>query len=227
MTAETSLYVPADEKGMVALNREWLAARVVFAAGFVLAIGFFSWWTWGHHAGADLAGGGDTGAYTDADTSASQDQMDQAIASGQTTKEGFAMCRLVIGTAQAFGVLPGSMKYVNGPAKTDIRGRYVCAADDQAAAHYALTADLVCADLQKAQCVNLVTVQKADGTTLFKRQDNDNAPPEAPATPDQGTAATPLTGDTGTTDTSAGAPPADSGVTDTTGSSDGTQPPPQ
>lgn len=226
MTAETSLYVPADEKGMIALNREWLAARVVLLAGFVLAIGFFAWWSYGHRAGADLAGD-QSAVATDADTSASQDQMDQAISSGQTTKEGFAMCRLVIGTAQAFGIVPGSMKYVNGPAKTDIRGRYVCAANDQAGAQYAMTADLVCSNLQNAQCVNLVTVQKADGTVLFKRQDNDNAPPAAAA--DQGSA--PLTGDAGTADTSGTDTGSTAGTDGSTGApagtDDGTQPPPQ
>jgi hypothetical protein len=103
------------------------------------------------------------------------------------------MCRLTIGTAQAFGVVPGALKYTSGPAKTDVRGRYVCAADDKVGAHYAMTVDLVCANLQTPQCVNLVTVQKSDGTVLFHRADNDMAPagsaPAAPAT-DAGTAGT-------------------------------------
>lgn len=200
MTAQTSLYVPADAAGMVALNREWLAARVVLAVGFVVAIAFAFWWSYSHRPGA---GGGAPAP----DVAASQDQMDQAIGSGQTSKEGFMMCRLTIGTAQAFGVVPSAIKYTSGPAKTDVRGRYVCTGDDTQAAHYAMTVDLVCANLQTPQCVNLVSVQKSDGTVLFHRADNDMAPadnsaaPAAPA-PDSGTA--------DTSDTATTPPPTDS-----------------
>jgi hypothetical protein len=204
MTEPTSLYVPADATGMVALNREWLAARVVLAVGFAIAIAFAVWWSTSHRAGA----GGD--AYAPApDVAASQDQMDQAIASGQTSKEGFMMCRLTIGTAQAFGVVPNAIKYTSGPAKTDVRGRYVCTGDDAQAAHYAMTVDLVCANLQTPQCVNLVSVQKSDGTVLFRRADNDMAPADAAAVP-----AAPSS-DSGTTD--GAAPPADGGTPDTSG----------
>jgi hypothetical protein len=197
MTASTSLYVPADAAGMVSLNREWLAARLVLAVGFVVAIVFAAWWSYSHRLGS---AGTDGGSAAGPEMSASQDQMDQAIASGQTSKEGFMMCRLTIGTAQAFGVVPGALKYTSGPAKTDVRGRYVCAADDQVGAHYAMTVDLVCANLQTPQCVNLVNVQKSDGTVLFHRADNDMAPADntvAPAAP----AADSGTTDSGATDT--------------------------
>src|SRR5690349_20538571 len=116
MTAPTSLYVPADAAGMVALNLEWLAARSVLAVGFVVAIAFAFWWSHSHRPGA----GGHVYAPAP-DVAASQDQMDQAIAGGQTSKEGYMLCRLAIGTAQAFGVAPNAIKYTSGPAKTDAR----------------------------------------------------------------------------------------------------------
>jgi hypothetical protein len=210
MTEQTSLYVPADATGMVSLNREWLAARVVVAVGFVVAIAFAVWWSYGLRPGM---AGADNGSAASPEMSASQDQMDQAIAGGQTSKEGFMMCRLTIGTAQAFGVVPGALKYTSGPAKTDVRGRYVCAADDKVGAHYAMTVDLVCANLQTPQCVNLVNVQKSDGTVLFHRADNDMAPADAAAVPAAPTADTGTT-DTGATDANGGAlpPPTDSGT---------------
>jgi hypothetical protein len=206
MTESTSLYVPADAAGMVALNREWLAARVVLAVGFVVAIVFAVWWSTSHRPGA----GGDVYAPAP-DVAASQNQMDQAIASGQTSKEGFMLCRLAIGTAQAFGVAPNAIKYTSGPAKTDVRGRYICTGDDAQAAHYAMTVDLVCANLQTPQCVNLVTVQKSDGTVLFHRADNDLTPADNATTPAPPAAASATTDTSGAATTPApaagGTPP--------------------
>jgi hypothetical protein len=176
----------------------------------VISIAFAFWWSSSHRPGM---AGADSGSAASPEVSASSDQMDQAIASGQTSKEGFMLCRLTIGTAQAFGIVPGTLKYTSGPAKSDVRGRYVCAADDKVGAHYAMTMDLVCANLKTPQCVNLVDVQKSDGTVLFHRADNDMAPANNSATP--------------------AAPPADAGATDTSGAAtapppaDNTTPPPQ
>lgn len=211
------MYVPADEAGLAKLKTEWLAARVVFAAGFVISIAFAAYWSYSHR--PSLPGDDQLAAASDIDTG----QMDDAISSGQTSKEGFALCRLAIGTGEAFGVVPNTMRYVAGPGKTDVQGRYACAAQDKASVRYTMILDLVCKDLNNPTCINLVTITKADGTVVFKRQDNDQAattaPAEAPAAPAEAT--TPATD----------APPATDGTTmDATGNGttiDGSAPPPQ
>lgn len=197
MTEQTSLYVPADETGMAALNREWLAARLVFVAGFLLAIAFVVWWTYSYR---PVIGGTGYGA----DVEASQDQMDQALSSGETSKEGFMLCRLAIGNAGNFGVVPTSTKYASGPAKTDVRGRYVCTAADNTGVAYALTVDLMCSNLTNPNCASLFTVAKTDGAVLFHRQD------VAPESPDTAVPAEPAP-DAGTADDTT-TPPADDGT---------------
>ena len=190
MTEQTSLYVPADTAGMVALNREWLAARIVFVAGFVIALAFVGWWSYAHRVVLDRFG--------NAVSAGPQDSMSEAVASGKTTKEGFAFCRLTIATGENFGVVPGTMRFAGGPGKTDVQGRYICTGDDDANVRYAFTVDHLCQDLNNPNCVSLVSVVKADGTTLFKRADpnataaDTGAPPASAATP----APPPATGDT-------------------------------
>ncbi|HEY1709065.1 MAG TPA: hypothetical protein VGG10_12425 [Rhizomicrobium sp.] len=182
MTQQTSLYVPADAAGMVALSREWLGARVVFVVGFVLAFAFVGWWSYAHRVVTDQFGNVVSAA------GSADDQMNDAVASGKTTKEGFAFCRLVIALGENYGVVPGTMRFAGGPGKTDVQGRYVCTGDDDANVRYAFTADHVCQDLNNAQCASLVSIVKADGTSLFKRADQNggdaaaSAPAPAPAT---------------------------------------------
>ena len=83
MTQQTSLYVPADAAGMVALNREWLGARLVFVVGFVIAFAFVGWWSYAHRVVTDQFGNVVSTA------GSADDQMNEAVASGKTTKEGF------------------------------------------------------------------------------------------------------------------------------------------
>jgi hypothetical protein len=177
MTQQTSLYVPADAAGMVSLKREWLGARVVFVAGFLIAFAFVGVWAYSHRVVLDQFGNVQS-------TSGSVDQqMADAVASGKTTKEGFAFCRLVIALGENYGIVPGTMRFAGGPGKTGVQGRYVCTGDDDANVRYAFTADHMCQDLNNAQCASLVTIVKQDGTTLFKRADQGAvaATPSAPA----------------------------------------------
>jgi hypothetical protein len=208
MTEPTSLYVPADEAGMAALGQEWLAARIVFVAGFVIAIAFVTWWSYSHRpvTAADLGG-----VY--ADDSAAGDQPVNV----QTTKEGFALCRMTIAVAENFGVLPTTMKFAGGPNKTDTQGRYVCLATDNGGKQYTLASDLVCRDLNNPNCVSLVDVKSGD-TSIYHRADPPAASDAAPA-PDATTSPADTTGSTDTSSvdaTGAATPPAD-----------GSQPPPQ
>jgi hypothetical protein len=221
MTQQTSLYVPADATGMVALKREWLAARTVFVAGFLVAFAFVGWWSYAHRVTTDQFGN------TESTAGSLNEQMDEAVASGKTTKEGFAFCRLVIAMGENYGVVPATMRFAGGPGKTDVQGRYICTGDDDANVRYVFTAEHVCRDLNNAECASLVTIVKADGAILFKRADqsggatsapapapadtapaappaSDNSTPAAPA-PDSGAA--PADNGSGAIDAGGGAPP--------------------
>ncbi|HEX2592141.1 MAG TPA: hypothetical protein VHL34_11635 [Rhizomicrobium sp.] len=226
MTEQISYSVPAEGPALEKLKTEWLAAQIVFVAGFVLAIAFYGWWGYSHRPMAALVA--DAGSVDAGDVQA---QMDQVVGSGETSKEGFMLCRLAIGTAQNFGVVPNTLKYAGGPATTSTAGRYVCAAEDKGGVRYLLTLDLMCKNMEDMRCANLATVTKADGTVVYHRQGSEEAPtPAAPAedatqqAPATDGSAAPADG-SGATDQSA-APPADTsgGSLDASG---GAQPPPQ
>jgi hypothetical protein len=208
MTELTSLYVPADEAGIVALKREWLGARVAVVVGLVVALGVFGWFSYLPQSGSanDLGG-------VMADTG----DGDQPV-NIQTTKEGFQLCRLTIAMAENFGVVPTTMKFAGGPNKTDTQGRYACLATDTGGQQYTFASDLVCRDLNNPNCVSLVDVKNAGGTSLYHRAD---PPPVAEAAPAPDTA-TPPAGTTGSADTSSV-----DATGDSTPPADGSQPPPQ
>jgi hypothetical protein len=144
-----------------AIAREWLAARIVFVVGFVIAIGFAAWWTWNHRPEVPVdvvvdASDPGAGSYGE-------------IGTGQTSEVGFQLCRMATATAQNIGVFPANMRFAGGPTKGDRDGRYVCAADDPAGARFNITFDLFCRDLRNANCVNLYSLVKQDGTAVYQR----------------------------------------------------------
>jgi hypothetical protein len=142
--------------GIAELNREWLAARIVFVVGFVIAVGFAVFWSMTRNVGMTAMGG------------------EQAVAaSGQAaapTSEGMMACRASVILAENFGVVPNTLKFSGGPNKTDTVGRYTCLADDKAGTRYSVTFDLVCRQLNDARCVLLYQASKPDGTVLYQRQ---------------------------------------------------------
>jgi hypothetical protein len=193
---------------MAAAAREWLAARIVFVAGFVIALAFVGWWAWDHRVIAD-----DLSAIAAGDDS----QLQGEVGSGQTTNAGIMLCGLSIATAQNFGIFPANMRFAGGPEKTSTAGRYVCAADDPKDVRFLVSVDLVCRDLRKPECANIYSVTKTDGTSIYQRHQfpgdpgvtaEDVAPPEPDATapPSDGAAPDGAAPDAGT-QPDAGTPP--------------------
>ncbi len=133
-----------------ALRREWLAARIVFAGGFglalIAAIVFAIWRPVAPTAATSLA----------APPSERQHMAEM-------------FCTSALGVAQAFGIVPGFAKPEGVPQRTDVKGRYTCAASTSAS-KYAITVDLMCTDLGDSRCFNLYSVSQDDGTVLFQRQ---------------------------------------------------------
>ncbi len=170
---------------MAEIAREWLAARVVFVAGFLVAILFVAYWTYGHHNAADDLVG--LGAPV-----ADENGMQGQVGSGRTNQAGIMLCGLAIATGQNFGVMPANMRYAGGPEKTAIAGRYICATDDPHGVRFLVAVDLICKDLRNPGCVNLFSITKqADSSSVFQRHqfpgdpgvtaDNSAPPPAAPA----------------------------------------------
>jgi hypothetical protein len=202
MSEPISLYVPADAQGMVALTREWLAARIVFVVGFVAAIAFFGYYTYSHWPSVDSTG--DT--YADNSGVVSNGTVPDATSANPATKEGFMLCRMMIGLGESFGVLPNTMKYAGGPAKTDVQGRYICTAMDTSNVRYSLNGELVCKDLNNPNCVSMVTVTKADGTVMFQRQGGPSPVVDSTAPPANGSAPADANGANATPDANGAAP---------------------
>ncbi|MBN9569562.1 MAG: hypothetical protein J0H30_00540 [Alphaproteobacteria bacterium] len=138
-----------------ALSREWPTGLIVIAGGFVIAIAVAAWLTLTHKP-APVAG---------------QVGQPGAAATGQASgTDPTQVCRTALANAQNFGVLPayGTLADAN-PKETSVQGRYTCAAATPSA-KYALTVDLVCEQLDNAQCVALYSVTQDDGSVLYHRQ---------------------------------------------------------
>jgi hypothetical protein len=132
------------------LDWEWLAARIVFAGGFGIAL-----------IAAVLYAVLRPSTPTPATILSAPEQQREHVAQ--------EFCTSAIGVAQAFGVVPGFAKSASEPQRTTVKGRYTCnAAAGQSG--YAITVDLMCTDLSDARCFNLFTVKQDDGTVLYQRQ---------------------------------------------------------
>ncbi len=146
--------------------REWLAARVVLIGGFILAIAVAGYFTWAQHQQAQQAATA-AQAEAQAEAKAAAGPTRAQIAQARARMSLMVCLREVVNAATA-GIVPNYAKLASrAPIPTKVQGRYTCnAATD--VAKYAVTADLICADMRKADCVKLYNVTSDDGTVLYQ-----------------------------------------------------------
>jgi len=131
-----------------ALQREWLAARIVAALTVVLLIA----------AVVQVAIWPPTGATSPT-----------AVSDADRRAAAVALCSAALATTQGFGILPAYTKLASDLVQpSSVRGRYTCFAQTDAA-KYQITFDLMCKDLGEAKCLNLYSVTQ-DGTgAIYQR----------------------------------------------------------
>jgi hypothetical protein len=151
-------------------GREWLAARIVLIGGFIIAIAVAGYFTWSQHQQAVQDAAAQAAQQKAAEQAAAAPSQELAAAR-ERTRMGLVVCIREIVNAETLGVVPKYAKLASGaPAATGVQGRYVCnAATD--VAKYAVTADLICADMRKADCVKLYSVKSDDGTVLYQAKE--------------------------------------------------------
>jgi hypothetical protein len=143
---------------MRATAREWRIAMFVVLGGFIIAVAIAAYFAL-RPAPATEA----TAVQPPAPLTAQQ----RAVIDAQLKAE---LCSAELSSAKGFGIVPPYGKVVDTLKNGDRRGRYICTAST-GVAKYAIAADLVCAQLLDARCVNLYSVTSDDGTVLYKRTD--------------------------------------------------------
>ncbi|HEY5338277.1 MAG TPA: hypothetical protein VIJ85_08755 [Rhizomicrobium sp.] len=144
--------------------REWIAARLVIVGGFVVAILVAGYFTWQQHLQTqDLANAQMQATAQQAAAQAIQQTTSQSIA-----RASLILCLRELVNAQTMGIIPAFGKLVSQmPEPGASRGRYSCMAGTDVA-KYKITGDLVCRQLQKAECVKIVSIASDDGTVLYQ-----------------------------------------------------------
>jgi hypothetical protein len=141
------------EHNLRMLRLEWLTAQVLLALGVIIGIaGFFAPVSF-------KAGPGSIPSIPGAASAPSS----QAAAAQQ-------FCSTAVARARDFGVVPGDTRPSGVPDKTDVRGRYVCAAETSSS-KFTVSVDLLCRDVGTESCFSLFNVTQSDGTVLYQRQD--------------------------------------------------------
>lgn len=141
------------EPGLRLLRLEWLTAQVLLALGVVIGIaGFF------------------LPVSFRAGPSSTVSEPGAASAPPARAAAGEQFCSSAVATARDFGIVPGDTRSSGMPDKTDVRGRYVCAADS-GSSKFTVSVDLICRDLDTERCFSLFNVTQSDGTVLYQRQD--------------------------------------------------------
>jgi hypothetical protein len=141
------------EPNLRMLRLEWLTAQVLLALGVIIGIaGFFAPVSF-------KAGPGSTSSTPGAASAPSP----QAAAGEQ-------FCSTAVARARDYGVVPGDTRPAGMPDKTDVTGRYVCAAEN-ASGRFTVSVDLLCRDIGTERCFSLFNVTQSDGTVLYQRQD--------------------------------------------------------
>ncbi|MGH6872096.1 MAG: hypothetical protein ACREHE_11375 [Rhizomicrobium sp.] len=140
--------------------REWMAAKIVLAVGFVVAIGVVAFLVLRPPA---------------VSTSPEQEATPQAPAQPteqqQTdAKSAVLVCAQELVNAKNYGIVPGYGQLSSlMPKDAGVKGRYSCVAST-ASEKYTMTADLICRTLTDSRCVDLFSVTTHDGTVLYQRQ---------------------------------------------------------
>jgi len=150
-----------QQHDLKAISREWAAARVIFIIGFILALGAGGYYAW--QARQSVVS---QRQQTLAEVKAVQAQENQAEEADQAGQQ---LCRTALASAKNFGIIPpyGQLAAYE-PKKSDVTGRYVCAAAT-GETKYVIAADLVCRDFKNAKCVILFSITDAEGAVLYQR----------------------------------------------------------
>jgi hypothetical protein len=150
--------------------REWLAARVVLIGGFIIAVAVAGYFTWTQHQQAQQDAAAALAQQKAAEQAAAGPAQAQLAARDQQ-RMGLMVCIRQIVNAETLGVVPNYAKLASGaPTPTGVRGRYTCTAATDVA-KYAVTADLICVDMRKADCVKVYSVKSDDGTMLYQAKE--------------------------------------------------------
>jgi hypothetical protein len=157
------------DDGMRMTAREWTAARVVLIGGFIIAIAVAGYFTWTQHQQAQQAAAAQQ-AQAQAEAKADAPPTPAQIAQSRA-RMNLMVCLRVVVNAATSGIVPNYAKLASrAPTPTNVQGRYSCnAATD--VAKYTVTADLICADMRKADCVKLYSVKSDDGTVLYQAKE--------------------------------------------------------
>jgi hypothetical protein len=139
-----------------ALQRDWLAARVVGALGLVLVL-----------AAVVLAAVALLSAHRAPVTTAARPAQSPAELAQARRAEGIALCDAALAAAQKIGVVPGFAARTSDDTAPAPQGRYICTAKTDASA-YAITFDLACPRLA-ANCILPYDVTQ-DGTSIYRRK---------------------------------------------------------
>jgi hypothetical protein len=146
-------FMSEAEHNLRMLRLEWLTAQVLLALGVVIGIaGFF------------------LPVSFRAGPSSTVSEPGTASVGPSKTAAGDQFCSSAVATARDFGVVPSDTRPAGMPDKTDVRGRYVCAAANGSGS-FTVSIDLVCRDLGAERCFSLFNVTQSDGTVLYQRQD--------------------------------------------------------
>jgi len=155
-----------DGDDMRMTRREWTAAKIVLTGGFLIAIAVAGYFTWTQHQQAEQAAAAaqaQAQAEAKAQAAPSQAQIQARL--------NLLVCLREVVNAATAGIIPNYAKLASAaPTATSVQGRYTCAAKTDVA-KYAVTADLICGDMRKADCVKLYSVVSDDGTVLYQAKD--------------------------------------------------------
>jgi hypothetical protein len=151
-----------QQQDLRAISREWLAARIVVIAGFVLALGAGGYYAWQARQIVTAK----------REQVLAQVKAEQAQENAQQANDvaGEELCKTALTGAQNFGIIPPYGQLTGyEPRKSDVKGRYICTAATNET-KYTIAADILCRNLKNAQCVVLYSVTETDGTVLYQRR---------------------------------------------------------
>jgi hypothetical protein len=136
-------------------RREWIAARILLALGFIVIVaGFFA--PVSFHSPATQG-------------SAPASPSAESAPALTSSSPGAVFCSTAVGIADSYGTIPGTARATGVARKTDVQGRYACEASNGTDT-FTVTVELECPNIRDQACFSLYTVKAADGTALYQRQ---------------------------------------------------------